>query len=51
MIVLSSRTDLGSLERVVALGAADFLNKPIRAEQLLTSLERVLKAGPAGARE
>lgn len=46
VIVLSSRTDLGSLERIIALGASDYLNKPIRAEQLLSSLERVLKAGP-----
>ena len=42
VIVLSSRTDINSLERVVALGAADFLNKPIRVEQLIASLERVL---------
>lgn len=42
VIVLSSRTDLQSLDRVVALGAAEFLNKPIRVENLLDAVERRL---------
>lgn len=47
VIVLSSRTDLQSLDRVVALGAAEYLNKPIRVESLLDAVERrLLNPGP-----
>lgn len=42
VIVLSSRTDLLSFERVTELGAVDYLNKPIRAEHLLDAVARRL---------
>ena len=45
VIVLSSRSDVNSLERVIELGAADFLQKPIRIEQLIAVLYRVLGSG------
>ena len=45
VIVLTSRTDMNSLERVMAMGAADYLTKPIRVEQLIESVARVLGQG------
>ncbi len=42
VIVLFSRSDLNILEHVIELGAADFLQKPIRIEQLIAVLYRVL---------
>ena len=45
VVVLSSRSDPKSVERATALGAADFLFKPVRGKRLVEVVNRVLGLG------
>ncbi len=45
-VVCTGMVDTATVSRAVALGAADFVMKPVRAEPLAARLERVLQRAP-----
>ncbi len=45
VILITGRPNRQSLERAAACGAADYLIKPVRKDQLITSVHQALNAG------
>ena len=48
VIVLSGSTELDMPQQVKALGADEFLSKPVNPEVLLLAIQRVLRESQAG---
>ena len=46
VIVLTSREDRETVRHAMQLGANDYLDKPIRKDELLKSIERVIRTSP-----